>query len=71
MASVIEVLNYNAVIISTLDGSNQIDLTNAITESDYYEDLFSPSVMMTIDIAASFPVLEKLPIVGGEAYYLM
>ena len=67
MASVIEVLNYNAVIISTLDGSNQIDLTNAITESDYYEDLFSPSVMMTIDIAASFPVLEKLPIVGGEA----
>lgn len=48
MASVIEVLNYNAVIISTLDGSNQIDLTNAITQSDYYEDLFSPSVMMTI-----------------------
>lgn len=67
MASVIEALNYNAVIISTIDGSNQIDLTNAITESDYYEDLFSPSVMMTIDITASFPVLEKLPIVGGEA----
>ena len=67
MASVLEVLNYNAVIISTLDGSNQIDLTNSIVQSDYYEDLFSPSVLMTIDIASGYPVLEKLPIVGGEA----
>ena len=67
MASVLEVLNYNAVIISTLDGSNQIDLTNSIIQSDYYEDLFSPSVLMTIDIASGYPVLEKLPIVGGEA----
>jgi hypothetical protein len=69
MASIIEILNYNAVIISNIDGSNQIDLTNSITEADYYEDLFSPSVLMTIDIAASYPVLEKLPIVGGEAVY--
>ena len=67
MSSVLEVLNYNAVIISTLDGSNQIDLTNSIVQSDYYEDLFSPSVLMTIDIASGYPVLEKLPIVGGEA----
>ena len=40
MASVLEVLNYNAVIISTSNGSNQIDLTNSIVQSDYYEVYF-------------------------------
>lgn len=34
---------------------------------DYFEDILSPSVLITMDIVASAQVLEQLPITGGEA----
>ena len=54
--------------IESLDGSNVIDLTgsSSILFIDYYEDLFSPSIMLTSQIMSSASILNILPIRGGE-----
>lgn len=58
----------NFLTITSLDGSNRIDLSgsSALLFLDYFEDLLSPSVMMTVQILSSVSILNVLPIRGGE-----
>jgi len=59
-------LKYKSVEISSLDGSKRIDLTNSILFADYYEDILSPCITMTLQIASQYSIFHGLPIRGGE-----
>ena len=59
-------LRYNTVNITSLDGEKTIDLTNSLIETDYFEDLLSPTLSATLKIATSYDMIEGLPIRGGE-----
>ena len=59
-------LRYNTVNITSLDGEKTIDLTNSLIETDYFEDLLSPTLSATLKIATSYDIIEGLPIRGGE-----
>lgn len=61
-----QALEYNYVIIESLDGSKSIDVTNSVLFSDYYEDILSPCVTMQIVLANSTSLYNFLPIRGGE-----
>lgn len=54
--------------IQSLNGETQIDLAGSSTLLflDYYEDLLSPSIMLTAQIMSSVSILNVLPIRGGE-----
>lgn len=54
--------------IQSLDGQTSIDLTgsSALLYLDYYEDLLSPSIMLTAQVMSSVSILNVLPIRGGE-----
>ena len=56
----------NYLLIESLDGSNTIDLTNSILFVDYYEDILSPCITMTIRLLNVNTLLNSLPIRGGE-----
>lgn len=58
--------------ITSLDGQTTIDLmgSSSLLFLDYYEDLLSPSVMMTVQIMSSTSILNVLPIRGGESVVL-
>lgn len=62
----VQSLKYNFVVISNLDESKKIDITNQVLCSDYYEDILSPCVTMSIDIANTNSLLNRLPIRGAE-----
>jgi hypothetical protein len=62
----VQALSYNYVVIETLDGSKSIDITNSVLFSDYYEDILSPCVTMSMMIANSTSIYNFLPIRGGE-----
>jgi hypothetical protein len=66
MSNAVTTLKYNSVIIQSSDGNKNIDLTNSIIFCDYYEDILSPCVMMTIQVAATYSIYNGLPIRGGE-----
>ena len=66
MSNALTTLKYNSIIIQSLETNNKIDLTNSIVFCDYFEDIFSPCVMMTIQVAASYSIYNGLPIRGGE-----
>ena len=55
--------------ITSLNGQTTIDLmgSSSLLFLDYYEDLLSPSVMITAQIMNSTSILNRLPIRGGEA----
>jgi hypothetical protein len=59
-------LNYKSVEISSLDGSKKIDLTNSILFADYFEDILSPCITMTLQISSQYSIFHGLPIRGGE-----
>jgi hypothetical protein len=59
-------LKYNSVIISSLDKSKKIDLTNQILFADYYEDILSPCITMTLQVTSQYSIFNGLPIRGGE-----
>lgn len=54
--------------IQSLNGQNRIDLTgsSSILFLDYYEDILSPSIMITAQVMCSISILNILPIRGGE-----
>lgn len=56
----------NYLLIESLDGSQTIDLTNSILFIDYYEDILSPCVTMTIRLLNANTLVNSLPIRGGE-----
>jgi len=62
----LQVLKYKEVIIKSLDGKNTFDLTNSILFADYYEDILSPCITATIQVASSYSILHGIPIRGGE-----
>ena len=59
-------IKYNTVNITSRDGEKTIDLTNALVETNYFEDLLSPTLSATLTIATSYDIIEGLPIRGGE-----
>jgi hypothetical protein len=59
-------LKYRSVEIRSLDGSRRIDLTNSIVFADYFEDILSPCVTMTLQIVSQYSIFNGLPIRGGE-----
>ena len=59
-------IKYNTVNITSRDGEKTIDLTNALVETNYFEDLLSPALSATLTIATSYDIIEGLPIRGGE-----
>jgi hypothetical protein len=58
--------------IQSLDGSKTIDLmgSSSVLFLDYYEDILSPSIMLTAQIMSSTSILNVLPIRGGEQVQL-
>jgi len=64
--SAVTLLKYKSLTITSEVTKRTIDLTNAILFCDYYEDILSPSVMMTIQCAATYSIYNGLPIRGGE-----
>lgn len=66
MSNAITSLKYNSVEIQSLETNKKIDLTNSMVFCDYYEDILSPCVMMTIQVASTYSIYNGLPIRGGE-----
>lgn len=54
--------------ITSIDGERTIDLTgsSSLLFLDYFEDLLSPSIMLTAQVATSTGIINNLPIRGGE-----
>ena len=57
---------YKKVEILSLDGNNRIDLTNSILFCDYFEDILSPCITMTMQIISNYSIFNGMPIRGGE-----
>ncbi len=57
---------YDKVELLSLDGSRRIDLTNSIMFCDYFEDILSPCVTMTMQITSTYSIFNEMPIRGGE-----
>ena len=66
MSQYVSSLQYNQVEILAKEGTKRLDITNSILGMDYFEDILSPCVTMTIDVTSSNPILNSLPIRGGE-----
>lgn len=66
MSNSVATLKYKTVFIEPLGGGRPIDVTNSILSMDYFEDILSPSVTMTIQLANSSSLFNLLPIRGGE-----
>ena len=66
MSIAVSGLIFKSVVIQTLDGSNKVDITNSILFADYFEDILSPCVTMTMKLINSASLFNILPIRGGE-----
>lgn len=66
MSNAVTTLKYNSVIIESLETKKKIDLTNSIVFIDYFEDILSPCVTMTIQVASTYSIFNGLPVRGGE-----
>jgi len=66
MSIAVSGLIFKSVVIQTLDGSNKVDITNSILFADYFEDILSPCVTMTMKLINSSSLFNILPIRGGE-----
>jgi hypothetical protein len=58
-------LKFNEVVIETLDGK-KVELSNSILFADYFEDILSPCITMTMQINSATTLFNLLPIRGGE-----
>ena len=68
MAIAVSGLRYQYVAITSLDGSKKpIDITNSIIEMNYFEDILSPCITMTIKLINGYSIFNGLPIRGGES----
>lgn len=66
MSNALTTLKYNSIIIESIATGKRIDLTSSLVFCDYFEDILSPCVTMTMQIAASYSIFNSLPIRGGE-----
>ena len=67
MSIAVSGLRYQSVTIASLDGTKRIDITNSILGIDYYEDILSPCITMTMQLMNSYSIFSGLPIRGGES----
>ena len=67
MAIAVSGLRYQSVTIASLDGKRKIDITNSILSIDYFEDVLSPCITMTIEMINAYSIFNGLPIRGGES----
>jgi hypothetical protein len=58
-------LKFNEVVIETLEGK-KVEISNSILFADYFEDILSPCVTMTMQINSATTLFNLLPIRGGE-----
>lgn len=70
--SAVNALKPNGFVIQSLDGSKSVDLagSSSIMFLDYFEDILSPSITMTIQVMNSTSLVNLLPIRGGEKVFL-
>ena len=61
-------LKFNFAVITSLDGENEVDISNIILQSDYYEDILSPCVTMSVTVLNTTSLYNFLPIRGGEQF---
>ena len=54
MSNALNSVKFNFVEIQSSETNKKIDLTGSMVFCDYYEDILSPCVMMTIQVAASY-----------------
>jgi len=66
MSAVVQSLKFNAVELFSLNGKKKVDITNNILSMDYFEDILSPCVTMSIAVVGSGNLYNGLPIRGGE-----
>lgn len=66
MSNALTTLKYNAVIIESTETKKRLDLTSSLVFCDYFEDILSPCVTMTMQIASTYSIFNNLPIRGGE-----
>jgi hypothetical protein len=61
-------LNYKIqeFVIESLDGTKSINAVGCIASAKYYEDLFSPSIFISMVLVNTDGLLSALPIRGGE-----
>lgn len=59
-------LKYNFCTITSLDGETEVDISNIIIFSDYYEDILSPCITMSMVLMNTTSLYNNLPIRGGE-----
>lgn len=69
MSVSINTLKPKEFYITSLDGETTIDLmgSSSLLFLDYFEDLLSPSIMMTVQVMSSSSLVNILPIRGGES----
>lgn len=61
-------LQFNYAVITSLDGETEVDISNIIIHSDYYEDILSPCVTMSVTVVNTTSLYNFLPIRGGEKF---
>lgn len=66
MSQALTDFTYQKVEILSLDGDKRIDLTNSILFCDYFEDILSPCITMTMQITSNYSIFNEIPIRGGE-----
>jgi hypothetical protein len=66
MSQALTDFSYKKVEILSLDGKRRIDLTNNILYCDYFEDIMSPCITMTMQITSNYSIFNEMPIRGGE-----
>lgn len=71
MASAVASFKPKSFTIQSLDGVTTIDITNSCLFFDYFEDILSPCVTATAQIANSSSLFNILPIRGGEKVQLV
>jgi hypothetical protein len=72
MSQATSALKVNGFAIQTIDGSKTVDLSgsSSILFLDYYEDILSPCITMTVQVMNSTSLVNVLPIRGGEKVFL-
>ena len=70
MSQALTDFSYKKVEILSLDGNIRIDLTNSILFCDYFEDILSPCITMTMQIVSNYSIFNEIPIRGGEKVVL-
>jgi len=70
MSVSVQGLKFNAIELFSLDKKKKVDITGNTLSIDYYEDILSPCITMTISVMGTGNLYNGLPIRGGEKVVL-